>query len=279
MTATPSATEARVGGHPYVRAFGLDFPGPVGLGAGYDRTGERLPELDRAGFGFVELGTVTPEPVDGHNPGVDALAAAVMRHRARRRPARPGPLIGINLGRQPDHPLREAGCDFAIAMRSAWDCADYLAINLTGPAAQPLHAPERTLERVAVLEHVRQQQERLTAMTGRRTPVLLKYPIVLGAPLDRALALRFDGLIAVFEDAQDRSPVYAAQRDLARMAEALRPSTTLVAGSGVRSAGDAAHCLAAGARLVQIHRAYLEHGDALIVRINQKLAAARRWYS
>lgn len=256
-----------------VAAFGLDFPGRVGLGAGYDRSGERLAELEGAGFAFVELGTATPEPLAGHNPGVEALASAVMHHRARRSPRHREPLIGVNLGRQPQHRLGDAGHDFEIGMRCAWACADYLAINLTGPAAQPLHAADRESELFAALEHVRAQQDRLIASTSRRVPVLIKYPVLPGVSLDRIRALRFDGLIAVFEDGPQRTPVYAAQPDVARVAHALAPATALVAGSGIRDAADAVGYLKAGAPLVQLHRAYVEQGVALIRRINRELAA------
>ena len=257
-----------------VAAFGLDFPGRVGLGAGYDRSGERLAELEGAGFAFVELGTATPEPLAGHNPGVEALASAVMRYRARRAPGRSRPLIGVSLGRQPQHRLCDAGRDFEIGMQCAWACADYLAINLSGPAAQPLHAPDRGGELLAALEDVRVQQERRAASTARRVPVLVKYPVFPGSRLDRIRALRFDGLIAVFADGSERSYVYAAQPDVARVMQALAPSTALVAGSGIRDAADAVGYLNAGARLVQLHRAYVEQGAALVHRINRELASA-----
>jgi dihydroorotate dehydrogenase len=256
-----------------VTAFGLDFPGPVGLGAGHDRSGERLPELEGEGFGFVELGSATPEPVAGHNPGVEALASAVMRYRARRAPEHPRPLIGINLGRQPQHRLCDVARDFEVGMRCAWACADYLAINLTGPAARPLHAASREGELLAVLERVRAQQECLSASTSRRLPVLVKYPVPPGGCLEHVRCLRFDGLIAVFEDGPEHSPVYAAPPDVARVAQALAPSTALIAGSGIRSATHAVGYLEAGARLVQLHRAYVEQGAALIRRINRELAA------
>jgi dihydroorotate dehydrogenase len=256
-----------------VEAFGLSFPGSVGLAAGYDRSGERLAELERQGFGFVELGTVTPEPVAGHNPGVNVLVTAVMRHCAMRRPENPKPLIGINLGRQPQHPLCEAGHDFETGMRHAWRCADYLAINLTGPAARALHTADREGELLAVLEHVREQQERLSASTSRRVPVLVKYPVVPGARLDHIRALRFDGMIAVFEDEPCGSPVLAARQDFARLAQALAPATSLIAGSGIRSAADALRYLAAGAPLVQVYRAYAEQRTELIRRINRGIDA------
>jgi dihydroorotate dehydrogenase len=252
-----------------VEAFGLIFPGRVGLAAGYDRSGERLAELERRGFGFVELGTVTPEPVAGHNRGVDALARVVNRYRAMRRLGNPEQLIGISLGRQPQHPLCDAGHDFETGMRRAWGCADYLAINLTGPAARALHAADREGELLAVLERVREQQERLSASTAKRVPVLVKYPVLPGARLDPIRALRFDGVIAVFEDEPCGSPALAAQQDVARLAQALAPSTSLIAGSGIRGAADALRYLAAGAQLVQVYRAYVEQGGGLIRRIDR----------
>jgi dihydroorotate dehydrogenase len=190
-----------------------------------------------------------------------------------RRRGHPEQLIGVNLGRQPQRPLCDAGHDFETGMRRAWRCADYLAINLSGPAARALLAADREGELLAVLERVREQQERLIAFTSRRVPVLVKYPVVPGARLDHVRALRFDGVIAVFEDGPGSSPVLAPQHDVARLTQALAPSTTLVAGSGIRSAADALRYLAAGARLVQVYRAYVEQGGDLTRRINRELAA------
>jgi dihydroorotate dehydrogenase len=274
MGVNPPARQPAADGRGCVAAFGLVFPSPVGLAAGIDRSGERLAELERQGFGFVELGTVTPEPVAEHNPGVDALARVLSRYRARRRRGSSEPLIGVNLGRQPQHPLSDAGHDFAIGMRSAWRYADYLAINLTGPAARALLADDRAHELRALLERVHEQQEQLSAATGRRVPVLIKCPVRPGGSFDYMGSLRFDGVIAVFEDGPCDPPVLPTAQDVARLAHALAPSTALVVGSGVRSAGDAWRCLAAGARLVQVYRAYVEQGGELIERINRGLTAA-----
>jgi dihydroorotate dehydrogenase len=258
----------------YIPAFGLTFPSPVGLAAGYDRSGEQLADLERQDFGFVELGTVTPEPLAGHNPGVDALARALSCHHATRRRGFSEQRIGVNLGRQPQHPLSDAGHDFAIGMRSVWRSADYLAINLTGPAGRALLAADRAHELRAALECVREQQEQLSAAAARRVPVLVKCPVRPGAWLDYVGALGFDGVIAVFEDQHCDSPVLPAPQEVARLAHALAPSTALVVGSGIRSASDARRCLAAGARLVQVYRAYVEQGGALIRRINREPVAA-----
>ncbi len=258
---------------PPVRAFGLEFRGPVGLGAGLDRDGRLLARLEDDGFGFLELGTVTPEPVPGHNPGVDALAAELERYRTYRGSGPEWPRIGINLGRQPQHPLCEAAHDLAASMCRAWLCADYLAVNLTGPAARALLAAERQGELLRLLEHVRAEQDRLGAATAHRTPVLLKVPVVPRARLDHLVRLQFDGIIAVFVDERDGSPRYAQGHEVAGLACALSPAA-LIAGSGIRTAADAAAYLGAGAALVQVHRAYVERGARLVRAINRAAAAA-----
>jgi dihydroorotate dehydrogenase len=122
-----------------VRALGLEFPGPVGLAAGFDRDASRIDEILEWGFGFVELGTVTPHPVPGHNPGAAALAANLARSRVRDRAVGLRPVIGINLGLQPGALPEDAWRHYVCGMRVAWSSADYLVLNFTSSLATSLH--------------------------------------------------------------------------------------------------------------------------------------------
>ena len=238
---------------------------PVGLAAGYDRSGALLPQIAAHGFGFVELGTVTPCPVADHNPGVAVLTANLERWRVRAGSTRC--LVGVNLGRQPDAPLEQAAQDFEQGMRAVWRCADYLAINLSGAASRALLEAGREPLALDVLRRVRGQQERLTAASGRRVPVVVKVPVVpsagaLPSAVRYCREIGFDGLIAALEDA----PLGDAERVLNRVAEMLG-RMTLIAVGGVRTREQARAYLAAGAHLVQVYRLYAEAGPLAVAEL------------
>jgi dihydroorotate dehydrogenase len=257
---------------PPVAAMGLRFPGPVGLAAGFDRTGHILPWALERGFGFVELGTVTPLPVCGHNPGVSVLCRNVEQWRSRVHGARC--LVGINLGRQPDRLPQSAADDFECGMRCAWRCADYLTINLSGPAGRMLLQPEHGALLTDVLSRLQRQQVRLADETGHRVPMLLKCPIGVGAHAGTPalIGMAPDGVVASLENSGGAlEPRQAAIRTLATRLG----GRTVIAVGGIRRADDARACLAAGASLVQVYSLYAEEGSDAIARINAALAAAR----
>jgi dihydroorotate dehydrogenase len=235
---------------------------PIGLAAGYDRSGALLPQIAAHGFGFVELGTVTPCPVADHNPGVEVLAANVERWRARAGSTRC--LVGVNLGRHPGAPIEQAAQDFEQGMRAAWRCADYLAINLSGPANRALLETGRERVLRDVLRRVHNQRERLATVSGRHVPTVVKVPVVPGAAACPAAVrycreLGFDGVVAALEDAS-RADV---ERVLKRLARTLG-RMTLIAVGGIRTPEHARAYLAAGARLVQVYRLYAEAGPLAV---------------
>jgi dihydroorotate dehydrogenase len=235
---------------------------PIGLAAGYDRSGALLPSIAAHGFGFVELGTVTPHPVADHNPGVAVLAANVERWLARA--GRTRCVVGVNLGRQPGAPIEQAAQDFERGMRAAWRCADYLAINLTGPANRALLETGREPIARDVLQRVRDQQARLAAVSGRRVPIVVKIPVdpgnaTLAVAVRYCREMGFDGLIAALEDVAG----VEAERVLRRLARTLG-GMTLIAVGGIRTPEQVRAYLAAGARLVQVYRLYAEAGPLAV---------------
>lgn len=239
-----------------VRLLGLDFDNRVGLAAGHDRDGIRLEEAGSWGFGFVELGTVTPLPVAGHNAGAHALA-----ERLRKR-VRTTLKIGVNIGAQPGGDANEAWRDYVRVMRSIDRQADYLAINFTGDSARALLDPGNQVVLDAVLAAFSDARAQGTP------PVLLKLPLAAALADDariarQAIALAFDGIIAVRED--------ATVGGISALARVLPESMVLVAAGGIVDAETATRCIAAGADLIQMHRAFDAGGPGLVRAITVAL--------
>ncbi|NMW25367.1 dihydroorotate dehydrogenase (quinone), partial [Rhodanobacter denitrificans] len=181
------------------KVFGITFPNPVGLAAGLDKNAEHLDALDALGFGFIEVGTVTPKPQPGNerprlfrlprheaiinrmgfnNAGVDALVRNVQRSSYHG-------VLGINIGKNKDTPNEKAVSDYLLCLTRVYEHASYVTVNISSPNTQGLRdlQEEATLRRfISVL---REAQERLGSQHGRRKPMLLKIAPDLGeAELD-----------------------------------------------------------------------------------------------
>ncbi len=176
-----------------VDLMGLEFRNRVGLAAGFDKDGVAIEGFARLGFGFIEVGTVTPRPQPGNprprmfripdrgavinrmgfnNLGVTALAARLQE--VRRRDRLRGTLIGVNVGKNKDTPLEEAHGDYTACMDSVYVHADYLTLNLSSPNTPGL----RSLQSGAALEQllgtVVEHRARLAQQHGTHVPLLLK---------------------------------------------------------------------------------------------------------
>jgi dihydroorotate dehydrogenase len=252
----------------------MAFPGPVGLAAGFDRDARRLDEIRGWGFGFVELGTVTPLAVPDHNPGVAALAAVLARNTILERAIGERPVIGISLGVQPDSAIEHAWRDTLRGMRALWSSADYLALNFTSANAQGLHGPERRYTLLALLARAKEEQERVTAASGRHVPLLIKWPVGPGSDDAVSIAQRirgfgYDGMIAAFESDSPVDPAWEGWVPSAcrGLAQTLGPRMTLIAVGGIDRVRRALDLRDAGARLVQIYRGFETHGSPLVQAI------------
>lgn len=282
-------------------AFGLQFPNPVGLAAGLDKNGEHIEALMALGFGFVEVGTVTPRPQAGNprprlfrlpahqaiinrmgfnNLGVDALVRNV--ERARRRQG----LLGINIGKNKDTPNEAAGEDYRYCLERVYPLADYITVNISSPNTAGL----RELQEEQALRHLvgelRESQERLAAQHGKRVPMLVKVaPDLSDRDIEAAARvlsdLSVDGVIAT-NTTIDRPLVQhdrlASQAGglsgapllgqstlvLRRMRARLPESIPLIGVGGITRGADAVAKMAAGASLVQIYSGMVFQGPALI---------------
>ena len=284
-----------------VKVLGLTFPNPVGLAAGMDKNGAHIDALLALGFGFVEVGTVTPLPQTGNprprmfrlpeqqavinrmgfnNEGVDMLVRNV--ERAKRKTG----LLGINIGKNKDTPNDRAEFDYLLCLRKVYALADYVAVNISSPYTAGLRElqEEQTLRRLVSI--LRDEQEKLAVKHGKRVPVLVKVaPDLSEADIDacaRVLGdLRVDGVIATNTTvARDGvagvahaeqsgglsgAPLMSQATTVLRMLRTRLPDDIpLIGVGGILQGADAATKQAAGAALVQTYTGLVYRGPALI---------------
>ena len=201
-----------------VRALGLDFPGPLGLAAGFDKDGQGAAALAALGFGFVEVGTVTARPQPGNpkprmfrfpaeralvnrmgfnNSGAAALAARLRSLRGRRGGGRP--VIGVNIGKTKAVTEDEAIADYVTSARLVADVADYVVVNVSSPNTPGLRDLQAVSRLRPLLDAVRAALDE--ASPRRRVPLLVKIaPDLADADIDAvadlAVELGLDGIIA-----------------------------------------------------------------------------------
>ena len=200
-----------------VRALGLDFPGPLGLAAGFDKDGEGVIGLAALGFSFIEVGTVTARPQPG-NPrprmfrfpeeralvnrmGFNNHGAAALSARLRALRARPGfrPVIGVNIGKTKAVAEEDAVADYVTSARLVADVADYVVVNVSSPNTPGLRNLQVGGKLRPILAAVRGALD--DASPRRRVPLLVKIAPDLADPdvdavADLALELGLDGIIA-----------------------------------------------------------------------------------
>ncbi len=289
-----------------VRRFGLTFPNPVGLAAGFDKNALAVPTWPALGFGFTEVGSVTAQAQPGNPkprlfrlPEDEALinrlgfnnggaAAVATRLEALRRKTLPTPL-GINLGKSKVTPLDDAPSDYLASLETLWPYADYFAVNVSSPNTPGL----RALQEGGRLERLLDTVTGYAANQPARKPILLKIaPDLSFEQLDEIvrLALEFGlgGLIATnttVARAGLRNPINEAGglsgRPLGtRSLELLRylrvqvgDALPLVSVGGIFSADDVWERLRAGASLVQLYTSFVYRGPGLLKDINKGLLA------
>jgi len=288
------------------RHWGLEFPHPLGLAAGFDKNGEVADAMLRLGFGFVEIGSVTPLPQAGNpsprlfrlpaeravinrmgfnNRGIDTVAT---RLAARRRRG----VVGVNLGKNKDS--AEAGDDYAKGALKLGPYADYLVINVSSPNTPGLRALQGRAPLQALIGRV---QDALSALP-KAPPLLLKIapdltPDDVGDIADIALSDGLDGIIVSNTTIARPASLHSPQRIEAGglSGEPLFASSTallhdvyrltggrlpLIGVGGIGSAEQAYAKIRAGASLLQLYTALIYRGPALIGQITKGLAALLR---
>jgi dihydroorotate dehydrogenase len=295
--------------HDPVRLMGLDFRNRVGLAAGLDKNGEAIEAFDRMGFGFVEIGTVTPRPQPGNprprlfrllrnralinrlgfnNQGVEAVVARLARAPRRT-------VLGINLGKNADTPLERAEDDYLAGLRKVYGVADYVTVNISSPNTAGLRDLQQAGRFERMLQKLDQARMELAQRHGVRRPILVKLAPDMAAEqlvqiAETARAHGIDGLIATNTTVAraglrdepwvgetgglSGAPLReAAERALRTLRAAVGPDYPLIGVGGIMSAADARARRAAGADLIQLYTGLIYRGPRLVGECARALRA------
>ena len=294
-----------------VTLMGLSFPNPVGLAAGLDKNGEYIDALASLGFGFIEIGTVTPRPQPGNpkprmfritekqaiinrmgfnNHGVDQLLANVAKSKF----ARSGGILGINIGKNFDTPIEKAADDYLICLDRVYTAASYVAINISSPNTKNLRELQKDDALDALLGQLKAEQTRLADKHGRYVPLVLKIAPDLEDEQIQSIAdllrqHRMDGVIATnttlsraevegFPNASEAgglsgAPVFERSTTvLKKLAGHLAGEVPIIGVGGIMKGEDAVAKLDAGASLVQLYSGFIYRGPELVGEVAKAIA-------
>ena len=293
-------------------AFGLSFRNPVGLGAGFDKNARYLRELEAIGFGFVEIGTVTPLPQGGNDKprlfrlpadkalvnrmgfNNDGLAAVVQRlQQWRSKPRSEGFLVGGNIGKNKNTPNEEAWKDYETCFRELHPYVDFFVVNVSSPNTPGLRELQEKDALKGILVHL-QQINRTMAV---QKPLLLKIaPDLTTTQLDDVIAIakeiHLDGLVAtnttISRKGLATDPVAVQnigagglsgkplqQRStevLHYISTQLNGSIPVIGSGGIFTAADAREKLLAGAALVEVWTGFIYEGPFIVRKICKDLS-------
>ena len=290
--------------------MGLNFPNPVGLAAGLDKNGEYLDALAALGFGFIEIGTVTPRPQPGNpaprifripearalinrlgfnNHGVDQLVENVKRSAY-------GGILGINIGKNFDTPLEKAVDDYLTGLQKVYRYASYVTVNISSPNTQNLRQLQAADALDELLGRLKSEQAGLAQRHGKYVPMAVKIAPDLDEMQIQAIAAllmkhRIDGVIATnttitrtgiehLPQAQESgglsgAPLTQRATTVVRQLHCLLQGAVPIIGvGGIMSADDAHGKLTAGASLIQLYTGLIYRGPDLVKEI-ARVACAR----
>lgn len=289
--------------HRSTQLMGLTLRNRVGLAAGLDKNGAHIDALGALGFGFVEVGTVTPRPQDGNpkprlfrlpradslinrfgfnNRGLEAFIANVQRSHFRRE----GGILGLNIGKNALTPIEHAVDDYLTCLDGVYPHADYVTVNISSPNTANLRDLQGGDELTTLLHALQKRREALADQHGRRVPMVVKIAPDLSTDQVDAIAgllLRhdMDGVIAT-NTTLDRTavkglphadeagglsgpPVHELSlKVIRRLREQLGPQTAIIGVGGIQSAQQAREKVQAGADAVQLYTGLIYKGPALI---------------
>jgi dihydroorotate dehydrogenase len=301
--------------HDPVELAGLAFPNRIGLAAGLDKNGRCIDGLGAMGFGFIEVGTVTPKAQSGNpkprmfrlpeahalinrlgfnNDGLDAFIANVKRARFQRQ----GGILGLNIGKNAATPIERAVDDYLLCLDGVYPHADYVTVNISSPNTKNLRALQSDTALDALLSAVRLRKLQLAKQHGRSVPIFVKIAPDLDEAQVAVIATTLkrnsiDGVIATNTTIEREAvrllrhgdeagglsgaPVFeASNRVISQLRRLLGADYPIIGVGGVMSAADAQAKIAAGADLVQIYTGFIYQGPALIGSAARALAASRR---
>jgi len=303
---TPLFVKSRV--HQPVTVMGIQFPNAVGLAAGLDKNGECIDGLAALGFGFIEIGTVTPRPQPGNpkprlfripernaiinrmgfnNLGVDYLVERVCQAKYKG-------VLGINVGKNADTPVEQAAEDYLVGMRKVYALASYITVNVSSPNTPGLRSLQFGDSLRNLLAAIKDEQAQLAQAYGRYVPVAFKIAPDMSDEEIRMVAaalleFKVDGVIATnttlsrekvkglpHADEQgglSGEPLQDVSTRVVRLlAEELKGQIPIIAAGGIMDAASAVEKIKAGASLVQIYSGLIYQGPELVREAAEAIA-------
>ena len=291
-----------------VHVMGLEFPNRIGLAAGLDKNGEYIDALAALGFGFIEIGTVTPRPQEGNArprmfrlPAANAIInrlgfnnAGVQQLAANVRGAKYRGVLGINIGKNADTPMAEAAADYCTCLKAVYELASYVTINVSSPNTRNLRRLQGGVELNHLLSRLAQQRGELARNTGRHVPLAIKIAPDLERKALRQIAEcavdhEIEAVVATNTTVSRESvthvsgaleagglsgaPLKARSTNAVRtLAEVLNGKIPVIASGGIMSGPDAVEKIEAGASLVQLYTGLVYRGPGLIRECASALA-------
>jgi len=294
-----------------ISRFGLSFPNPVGLAAGFDKNGIALQPLAALGFGFIEAGTVTYHPQPGNarprlfrlsedqalinragfnNDGAAAFARRVEQHR-------PDCVLGVSIGKSKITPLENATEDYLGSFELVYKVADYIAVNVSSPNTPQLRELQQSQQLASLLSALQTRRRELQERHRKQVPLLVKLsPDLERGDLEMIVdvieRLEIDGIIATNTTVSRDNLQTDAQRVaacgegglsgrplrnrstlmIARLYELTGGRIPLIGVGGIFNADDAWEKISAGASLVQLYTGFIYQGPNIAQEINEGLA-------
>jgi dihydroorotate dehydrogenase len=298
-----------------VEVMGLKFPNPVGLAAGLDKNGDYIDALAALGFGFIEIGTITPRPQDGNpkprlfripqaqgiinrmgfnNGGVDALLANVRMADFPKK----GGILGINIGKNATTPIEKAADDYLICLDKVYNDASYVTVNISSPNTKNLRELQKDEALDDLLAQLKARQLQLADKHGKYVPMALKIAPDLDDTQITAIAdalrrHRFDAVIATNTTLSREgveglpngnetgglsgAPVFHKSNEvLKKLSAALAGELPIIGVGGILKGADAVEKIHAGASLVQFYSGFIYRGPELVGEVGRALAGVMR---
>ncbi|WP_428329135.1 quinone-dependent dihydroorotate dehydrogenase [Mucilaginibacter sp.] len=293
--------------------FGLKFRNPVGLAAGFDKNGEMMGEMANLGFGFIEIGTVTPLPQPGNpktrmfrlpddsalinrmgfnNLGVDVVAERLAAFRKKEAKGKPKLIIGGNIGKNKNTPNEDAVSDYTKCFDRLFDVVDYFVVNVSSPNTPGLRELQEKEPLMQLLKTLQQRNSK----NGISRPILLKIApdltndqlndiveIVQQTGIAGIIAtnttISREGLVSKTALKSEMGglsgkPLSKRSTEVIRyLSEKSNKAFPIIGVGGIHSPEDAIEKLNAGASLVQLYTGFIYEGPGLISRINKKILA------